>query len=280
MQKIRVILISIAIAMVLPGLGSAQEPRRAITQIAGDLYRFQNNFHFSVFLVTPEGVIATDPINADAAEWLKAEIKSRFNQPIRYVIYSHDHGDHISGGEVFKNDGATIIAHDVAKSDIAANNVPTATPDLTFTDRMTLSLGGKTVELIFLGKSHSDNMIVMHFPEERALFTVDFITRERLPFRTLRDGFWPDWAEAIDKVVAMDFDILAPGHGKLGNKDHARDHGQYLRDLAAEVQAGILSGKSLDDLKASIKMEKYAEWGQYDTWLAENIEGMHGMLTR
>ncbi len=78
-----------------------QKPVRKITNIAGDLYRFQNRFHFSVFLVTPAGIIATDPINADAAQWLKAELKKRFNQPVKYLIYSHDHPDHSSGGQIF-----------------------------------------------------------------------------------------------------------------------------------------------------------------------------------
>ena len=68
-----------------------------------------------MFLVTPDGVIVTDPINADAATWLKAEIAKRFNQPIRYVIYSHDHRDHIAGDEVFANDGAIVVAHERAK---------------------------------------------------------------------------------------------------------------------------------------------------------------------
>ena len=54
---------------------------RAITHIADDLYRFQNNFHFSVFLVTPEGEIATDPINEAATTWLEAEIDRRFDRP-------------------------------------------------------------------------------------------------------------------------------------------------------------------------------------------------------
>ena len=68
-----------AVALV-PGTLHAQA-KRAITHIAGDLYRFQNNFHLSVFLVTPEGVIATDPINAEAATWLEAEIDKRFARP-------------------------------------------------------------------------------------------------------------------------------------------------------------------------------------------------------
>ncbi len=280
-SRFLLLLLGLAGLAALSAPALAQDPpKRAITQISGDLYRFQNNFHFSVFLVTPEGVIATDPINADAAKWLKDEIKTRFNQPVKYVVYSHDHADHVSGGEVFADDGAIVVAHEQAKADIIANSVPTAVPEVTFTDSHTLTLGGKTAELSFLGKSHSDNMIVMRFPDERTLFTVDFVSVKRLPFRTFRDGFMPDLINAIDKIGEMDFDILAPGHGALGGKADAADHGQYVKDLKAAVEAGIAAGKSLEEMQASITMDKYADWGQYKEWRAENVEGMHRMLTQ
>ena len=70
-------------------------PKQSIARIAGDLYRFQNNFHYSVFYVTPACVFVTDPINADAAKWLKSGIKKRFNQPINHLVYSHDHAGQI-----------------------------------------------------------------------------------------------------------------------------------------------------------------------------------------
>jgi len=119
------------------------DAKRSITKIAGDLYRFQNNFHYSVFLVTSDGIIVTDPINTDAARWLKAELAKRFNKPIRYMIYSHDHVDHIAGGEVFA-DTAVVVAHENAKADIIAEQRPTAVPGITFSDQMTIELGGQT----------------------------------------------------------------------------------------------------------------------------------------
>ena len=167
----------LAAITLVPGTLHAQA-KRVITHIAGDLYRFQNNFHFSVFLVTPECVIATDPINAQAATWLEAEIDKRFARPITYLVLSHDHADHSSGGEVFA-DTATVIAHDRAKATIIGERRPTAVPDITFSDRMTLELGGKQVELIHVGRNHSDNSIVTLFPEERTLFAVDFISTRR-----------------------------------------------------------------------------------------------------
>jgi len=180
----------IGLAMVLAfntGSASAQkkEPKRSISKIAGDLYRFQNNFHASVFYVTDEGVMVTDPINAGAAKWLKAEIKKRFNKPIKYLVYSHDHQDHSSGGEVFA--GATVIGHEKTRAAMIGEKRPTSAPTLTFSDQMTINLGGKQIELTYVGLGHSDNSIVMRFPAERALFAVDFISVKRLAFKTLSD---------------------------------------------------------------------------------------------
>jgi glyoxylase-like metal-dependent hydrolase (beta-lactamase superfamily II) len=252
----------------------AQDTKRAITKIAGDLYRFQNKFHYSVFLVTPEGIIATDPIDAAAARWLKDEVKSRFGVPVKYLIYSHDHRDHVAGGEVFKPE-ATVIAHENARAAIIGEKRPTAVPDVTFTDRMTVTLGGKSVELIYLGRSHSDNMIVMHFPAERALFTVDFISVNRLPYMNLSDAYFPDWIEAVEKVEAMDFDTLVPGHGPMGTKADATAHREYLQALYDAVLDGARKGQSLDDMKKSITLDGFSTMGMYGKWRELNIEGMY-----
>jgi glyoxylase-like metal-dependent hydrolase (beta-lactamase superfamily II) len=255
-----------------------QEAQREITQVAGDLYRFQNNFHVSVFLVTPEGVVATDPIDASAAAWLRDQIEERFNRPIKYVIYSHDHADHIAGGEVFEEAGAIVVAHENARRAIIGEQRPTAVPDITFSDEMAIELGGKTVELIYPGRSHSDNLIVMRFPEERAVFTVDFISVKRLPYQDLADSYFPDWIEAIKQVEALEFDTLIPGHGPLGTKADATEHRQYLQDLYAAVLEATRAGQSLDDMKAKITLDKYRDWGQYQDWRPMNIEGMYNQI--
>ena len=274
---IKAMLSCLAAVSLLVSTGSAlaqQAPTRAITQVAGDLYRFQNNFHYSVFLVTDAGVIATDPIDADAAAWLEAEIRRRFGQEIRYVIYSHDHRDHIAGGEVWA-DTATVIAHENAKRTIIGEQRPTAVPDITFTDRMTLELGGKKVELHYPGRSHSDNSIVMLFPEQRALFAVDFISVERLPYRDLSDAYIPEWIEAIKFVTRLDFDTLLPGHGATGTRQDAADHGRYIEELYQQVLAAARAGKSLEQAQREITMSDYSDWGQYDAWRELNVKGVY-----
>jgi glyoxylase-like metal-dependent hydrolase (beta-lactamase superfamily II) len=252
----------------------AQAPVREITQIAGELYRFRNNNHYSVFAVTPAGIIATDPINAEAAQWLKAELHKRFSQPIKYLIYSHDHADHISGGEVFA-DTATVVAHENARTTIINEKRPTAVPQVTFSDRLAIELGGTVVELAYVGRNHSDNSIIMRFPKERVLFAVDFIPVEAVAFRDFPDAYIEDWLESLKRVEQLDFDILAPGHGPLGKKDHVRLFRGYLEDLRGEVIKYARDGRSLVDMKRLIKLEKYAKWSGYEQMLPLNIEGMY-----
>ena len=266
------------VAILFAASASAQDVRREITNIAGDLYRFQNNFHFSVFLVTDDGIIATDPINAEAAEWLKAELDSRFGQPVRYLIYSHDHADHISGGEVFA-DTAIVVAHENAKTQIIGEGRPTAVPDVTFRDGMTIELGGKSVELAYVGKNHSDNSIVMTFPEERTLFAVDFIPVRTLAFRDFGDAYIPEWIDSLKAVEAMDFDILAPGHGALGTPEDVTAFRGYMEDLRAEVLASLRAGRTLEETQQAVTLDAYKDWGQYENWLPLNIAGMYQRLS-
>ena len=94
-----------------PTLALAQQaPQRSIVNLTGQLYRAQNNNHYTVYLVTPEGVIMSDPINRDFARWLKAEIATRHKVPVRYVLYTHHDWDHASGGVVFA-DTAQFVGH-------------------------------------------------------------------------------------------------------------------------------------------------------------------------
>ncbi len=274
------VLLLFGLLLFVAGSASAQRrPAREITQVSGDLYRFRNKFHYSVFLVTPAGIIATDPINAEAAQWLKQELAKRFSQPVKYLIYSHDHGDHISGGEVFA-DTASVVAHEKAKEAIIREKRPTAIPEIIFSDRMSLELGGQKVELIYVGRNHTDNSIVMRFPAERALFAVDFIPVNSLPWKNLHDSYIEGWIESLRRVEALDFETLVPGHGSLGRKDHVRMVRGYMEELWRQVVKYARQGKTLDEIKQLVKMEKYSNWSEYKDHLPLNIEGMFRQVRR
>ncbi|MCH8861092.1 MAG: MBL fold metallo-hydrolase [Proteobacteria bacterium] len=253
-----------------------QEATRSITHIAGGLYRAQNNFHYSVFLVTDEGIIATDPINREFAEWLKAEMAKRFDQPVRYVVYSHSDADHTTGGEVFA-DTATFVGHAASVPIFEASGHSPA-PTVTFEDRMDLTLGGKTVELIFPGPSHTNNLIAMRFPEERALFMVDLVSVKRLPFQTLPHYHIPGAIEALKNIEALDYDILVTAHGPNGVPADVTVEKEYLEALLAQVSAAREEGLSVAQAQARISLPDYADWGFYEAWLPLNVEGMYRIL--
>src|SRR4026207_2282786 len=98
----RPIAVTVLFLLLLGATAAAhQQPPRSIVNITGQLYRAQNDNHYTVFLVTPDGIIMSDPINRDFARWLKAEFASRYKVPVRYVLYTHRDWDHASGGVVF-----------------------------------------------------------------------------------------------------------------------------------------------------------------------------------
>jgi glyoxylase-like metal-dependent hydrolase (beta-lactamase superfamily II) len=250
----------------------AAEPVRAITQLAGDVYRFQNDAHFSVFMVTPDGVIATDPISPDAAEWLNAEIQRRFNVPVKYVLYSHDHWDHAAGAAAFPD--AIIVAHANAVPHIAASDQPIEAPDITFNSELEVKLGGKAVRLYYLGVSHSDNLVFMHFPDERILFGVDAIAVNRLPFQDMAGTDINGLIGTIAALEQLDVDIVAPGHGELGTLADLAAHRIYLETLKDLVTRQLRDGRTDAEIKARITMAEYRNWGSYEDWQQLNVQGM------
>lgn len=269
-----------AAAMIAMGGLSAQEPVREIENVTGDIYRGIDNAHRTVFLVTDEGIILTDPINLEFAQWLKAELDERFDVPVRYVLYSHYHDDHASGGDVFA-ETATFVGHENMIPNLAAeagNPVfqHVRAPDITYSDRMSVTLGGKTVEMMHALPSHSDDSSIIRFPDERLIFAVDFVNVRRVPFQNMGGGPVDPWIEANRQMQeTVDYDIIAPGHGPVGSKADVDHSTQYLVDLLAAVRAGIAAGQSLEDMQETILMEDYSDYAQRDAWMRMNIQGAY-----
>jgi glyoxylase-like metal-dependent hydrolase (beta-lactamase superfamily II) len=263
-----------------PAAAQQSRPADEITKLAEDVYLFRHQSHQAIFVLTPQGVIVTDPISVEAATWLNAEIKKLTNLPVRYVIYSHNHNDHITGGKVFAGQ-ALFVSHAAARPKILnASDPDTPVPDLTFTDRMSIDLGGKRVELIYTGRNHSDNNLVVLLPEHKLLFAVDFIPVEAVAYRTLPDGYPDDWIDSLKQVERLDFQILVPGHGKVGKKEHVRLFREYLEALRAAVSEQIQKGASLEEAKQTVRLPKYDRWYGYSDWFTENVEGMYRYLAQ
>jgi len=201
MSRAHVVGMVLSVLAALAATAQAQEQSLfATTKVEGteNVYIFRYVRHQSMFIVTREGVIATDPIGLrrPAAKAYIEEIQKITKAPIKYVIYSHSHFDHIAGGQPFKDLGAVFVAHRNAKSRIAALKRPdVVVPDQTVDRKRTITLGGTTLELVYVGKNHSDSTLVMRLPKEKVIFTVDWIPRKRC-----RSGAWQTLISPTSKM--------------------------------------------------------------------------------
>jgi len=265
-----------------PPAQSAPPPPFATTKVDGtdNVYIFRYGGYQSMFVVTPQGVIATDPIGLrrPAAKAYIGEIQKITKAPIKYVIYSHSHFDHIAGGQPFKDAGAVFVAHRNAKARIAALKAPdVVVPDQVVDGKRNITLGGTTLELHYVGKNHSDSTLVMRLPKQKIIFTVDWIPLQGVQFRGMADNYLPDIEDGLKKVIAMDWERMIPGHPgpggrQTGTKDDARAMLSYLQDLSAAVKKAAEDGKCYADAMRDVKLPKYESLTNYGPFLPMNVE--------
>jgi glyoxylase-like metal-dependent hydrolase (beta-lactamase superfamily II) len=281
-----VLLAATLAAATLPAIAQAQAPTPPLfstTKVEGadGVYIFRYQGHQAMFVVTPDGVIATDPIGErrPAAAAYIAEIRKITQAPIKYVVYSHSHFDHIAGGKPFKDLGAVFVAHKNTKSLLEERKAPDIViPDLVVDDNGgTLELGGTRLELLYLGKNHGDNSLIMRLPKEKIIFVVDFLPLSGTQFRIMADTYLPDQEESMKKILAMDWDKLIPGHPgaggrQVGNKDDVKVDLDYMLDLSAAVKKATEEGKCYAGAIAEIKLPKYENLAGYAQNLPLNIE--------
>jgi len=251
----------------------------SVKSLGNGLYVFRWWVYRNIFIVTDEGVIVTDPMNPKAAKLLQAEIRKITDKPVKYVVYSHNHHDHISGGIIFKEEGARFVGHENVVRELRDHpSAVTPLPDITFKDLYTLKLGGRTLELEYYGPNHGDSLVVMRLPKEKILFIVDIVTPRRVAFRGMPD-FWPDeWIRSLKEIEATDFDYVISGHGPhtqpaIDPASVVMEQRVYLQDLMTAVKKAMDAGThSPDALRKTVRLPKYKNWRNYDTWLPMNIE--------
>ncbi|MBM3342416.1 MAG: MBL fold metallo-hydrolase [Betaproteobacteria bacterium] len=255
----------------------AQAPARppiAVTKVEGTagVYIFRNVNHQAMFIVTNAGVIVTDPVaygRPNGGQQYLDEIRKITDQPIRYVIYSHHHFDHIAGGQVFKDAGATFIAHWRAKERLERLKDPhTVIPDEAVSDRgRTITLGGTRLELTYHGLNHSDSTLVMRLPKERIVFIVDTIPVGAVPGRGMIDFHPLETEDFMKKVLAMDWDRLIPGHpgpgDRLGTKKDVEEQLKLLQTASATMKELAQQGKCWDSAEKEFRLPDYEKWPGY-----------------
>jgi glyoxylase-like metal-dependent hydrolase (beta-lactamase superfamily II) len=257
-----------------PAAPAPKPPVSTTIKVAGtdNVYAFTNAGRVSMFVVTTAGVIATDPGGYGRPQRVQTyleEIRKITDKPIKYLVYSHHHYDHIAGGQPFKDAGAKIVAHKNAKLRLARVKDPnTPLPDETFDKKKLIKLGGTTLELTYHGLNHSDSTIVMRLPKEKVIFVVDILPVGSVPGRGMID-FYPLEAEkSIESMLKLDWNTLIPGHpgdpgGRFGTRADAEAQLQFLRDASEAMKGPAREGKCWEPAEREVKLPNYESWAGY-----------------
>lgn len=274
------VLLGVVLAITSPGTAAAQGggPKFEMTKVADNVYSFRFIIHRNMVVITDEGVIISDPLNPAAAGIMMAEIKKLTDQPVKYVIYSHNHWDHISGGKVFADQGAKIIQHELAAKATRPHPAVVKATETWSGERHKITLGGQTVELIYVGESHGAGMTVMRLPNHKILHTVDIVTPGRVAFTIMPDFVPFKWALALKKVEQLDFERIIPGHGPAqAPRSAVAAQREYIEDLsqailnAVKVTKNPFALKKITELVKAELRPKYGKWNMFDQWMGMNV---------
>lgn len=254
---------------------------RSIEQVSPSVYRWGSDGQFGAYILTSEGIIVVDGhyCPSGTVEWLKEELARRYDVPVRFVVLSHDHQDHICHSEVF-SDTAVTVGHRNIRPHIVRENRISAVPEVTFEDEMDLHLGGLKVTLLYVGPSHSDNLIHVHIPSEGVLISID-VARNSL-FPDLRDMDVNGMLRGLERLSRLDdVDIVLPGHGPmlLTQDNFERTH-DFLETLRDRVLDEMIAGRPLPEIRRRVRMDEFRDLGGLDANLDSNIVTMYDYLYR
>jgi len=289
---LRSILAALLLAAALPALAQAPRPQIQTTKVEGadGVYIFRNGNHQAMFIVTSDGVIATDPVAygrpTGGADYV-AEIRKVTSQPIRYLIYSHHHYDHIAGGKAFKDAGATVVAHRRARERLEILQDPaTPLPDEVVEDAgRVIRLGGRIVELSYVGLNHSDSTLVMRLPQDRLIFLVDLVPVGAFPGLGMIDFHPLQAIESLRKIAAMDWDRMIPGHpgqpgDRLGTKKDVEDQIALQRYASDTVKEQARAGRCWNPAEAETQFDRYKDMPGYAAGRAYVVRRYCGLWGR
>lgn len=230
------------------------------------------------FVVTDEGVLVVDALGSPAlAEELLAVIKGITDKPVRHVVVTHYHADHIYGLQVFKAAGAQILAEAEGKlylhSDTAALRLKASREELFpwidektelvpadrwIREASTLKMGGLDFLVQPVGPAHTPEDLVVYVPQLKLLFAGDLVFRGRVPFVGQADS--GRWIAGLDKLLAFDAQVIVPGHGPVSHT--ARADLQLTRDYLAYLRKSM--GDAARDMEPFEEAYKRTDWSRFE----------------
>ncbi|HEX7080380.1 MAG TPA: MBL fold metallo-hydrolase [Gammaproteobacteria bacterium] len=209
-------------------------------------------------LITDEGVLLVDDKFEIDHDNIMAMLRTVTDQPVVYVINTHHHADHSGGNAKLQALDAIAVASDEARARMVALNQP-GLPDMTVSDRATIYIGGKTVELHKVGRAHTDGDLVVLFPDHGVLATGDIFANGEGTSAQLVDyaggGSAKEWPKAIEAALELDFETVVPGHGLVSTRADLEAYLERAKRFSETLSELVSQGKSREDVEAVVRSE-------------------------
>jgi cyclase len=230
----------------------AQPPQLTINKVKDDLYEIEGDGGNVAVLVTGEGVVLVDDKYDQDHDAILSKVKSVTDQPIKYILTTHHHGDHSGGNAKFLSSAQIISTANARKNivDHKQGNAPAGMEParLTFTDQASVFLGGKEVRAYYFGRGHTNGDAVIYFPELRTLHTGDLMAGASPLIDYPGGGSIVEWTKTLDAAMKLDFETVIPGHGAVTNKAGLLTYRNNVEKLRTRVTGLIREGKGQEEV--------------------------------
>jgi glyoxylase-like metal-dependent hydrolase (beta-lactamase superfamily II) len=272
-NRIILSLFGTAVALLAPHANAqfGGEPAKLeVIKVRDDIYVISNVAvpGLTTALITNEGVLLVDDKFEVDHDSIMAALKTVTNQPVKYVINTHYHGDHSGGNAKLQALGTLAVASIEARASMVAAN-QSGQPNITVGNRAELFIGGKKVEIHKVGRAHTNGDVVVLFPEQRVLAAGDIFANGPGTSAQLVDynggGSAKLWPQAVGQALELQFDTVIPGHGLVSTKADLAAYRTRTTRFAETLQQLVSQGKSRADIETVVR-------GQFD-W-----EDFHVML--
>jgi glyoxylase-like metal-dependent hydrolase (beta-lactamase superfamily II) len=267
-----------------------------VTKVAGNVYMLQGQGGNIGASVGEDGIIVVDDQYAPLADKIRAALKGITDKPIRFIINTHYHVDHVGGNEFFQKQ-APIIAHDNVRKRLEEGGTvgnlgslkfevkpmpKPGLPILTFDHEVTIHLNGEDIHVLHVPNGHTDGDSVIFFPKSNVVHMGDDFLRIGFPFIDLAGGGSVRGLiaalEEITSKLPPDVKVI-PGHGVISNLDDVRSCVKMLKETLAVVEQGVKQGKTLDQLKQEKVLEPWKQWSNDFISSDAFIETLYNDLT-
>jgi cyclase len=248
------------------------------------------------FVVGPDAVIVVDAFaTPEAAGELSAGIRRLTPAPVRWVVNTHYHLDHVGGDRVFLKQGAVLLAHENARAWVRTENLKwrdeikpeekamlagLALPDVTYRDGLTVWLKERRIEVL-TRPGHTGGDSLVFFPAGNVVFTGDLFWKNTVP--NLIDADTREWIRTLDGLLAdHPASRFVPGHGEPGSALDVRFFRDYLVGLRSTVERALAEGKSgraLTEAVLPLLRKRWASWTWFDQFAEKNIEQTEQEIT-